>query len=76
MLSCKLVKRYSNVSNLVFFLSYVNHFCLKSFSLFSAEGTRGRGQLRVQEWHCPSNKIASLIHKHNGKEQDSGNNYT
>ena len=40
---------------LVHFLSYVNHFCLKSFGLFSAEGLRGRGQLRVQERQCPAN---------------------
>ena len=63
-------KRFSS------FLSYLNHFCLKSFSLFSAEGLRGRGQLRVQERQCPANKIALLLHKHNGKEQDSGNNAT
>ena len=58
MLSGELVKRYSNLSDLVFFFSYVNHFCLKSFSLFSTEGLRGRGQLRVQERHCHANKIA------------------
>ena len=52
----------------------MDHFCLKSFSFFSTEGLRGRGQLRVQERHCPANKIASLLHKHNDKEQDSGNN--
>ena len=55
------------------FLSYVNHFCSKSFSLFSAEGLRGRGQLRVQERHCPADQIASLLHKHNGKEQEINN---
>ena len=37
------------------------------------EGLGGRGQLRVQERHCPANKSASLLYKHNGKEQDSGN---
>ena len=68
----ELVKRYWNSS----FLSYVDHFCLKSFSLFSTEGLRGRGQLRVQKRHCSANKIALLLHKHNGKEQDSGNNAT
>ena len=30
-----------------------NHFCLILFSRFSTEGLRGRGQLRVQERHCP-----------------------
>ena len=55
----ELVKRYSNVSDLVFFeLPYVHHFCLKSLSVFSTEGLRGQGQLRVQERHCPTNKIA------------------
>ena len=58
-----LVKRYSNVSDLVFFdLQYIHKFCLKSFSLFSTEGLRGRGQLHVQERHCRANKIASLLH--------------
>ena len=74
----KLVKRYSNVSNLVLFRGTVRTslFCLKSFGLFSTEGLRGRGQLRVQKRHCPANKIASLLHKHNGKGQDLGNNAT
>ena len=49
---------------------------MKSFSLFSTEGLRGQGQLRVQERHCPASKIASLLHKHNGKKQVSGNNAT
>ena len=75
MLSGGMVKRYSNVSDLVLFeLQNVDHFCLKSFSLFSTEGLSGREQLRVQERHSPANKIASLLHKHNGKKQDSGNN--
>ena len=60
----ELVKRYSNVSDLVLFLSYVDHFYLKSFSLFSTEGLRGRGQLRVQKRHCSANKIALMLHKH------------
>ena len=59
-----------------FELQYVDHFCLKSFRLFSTEGLRGREQLRVQERHCPGNKIAALLYKHNGKQQDSGNNTT
>ena len=59
-----------------FELQYVDHFCLKLFSRISTEGLRGRGQLRVQERHCPANKIVSLLHKYNGKEQDSGNNAT
>ena len=61
MLSGELVKRYSSVGDLVFFLSYVNHFCLKLFHLFFAEGLRGRGQLCIQERHCPASKIASLL---------------
>ena len=36
-----------------FQLRYVDHFCMKSFSFFSTEGLRGRGQLHIQEWHCP-----------------------
>ena len=44
------------------FLSYVNHFCLKSFRLFSTKGLRSRGQLHEQERHCLANKIASLLH--------------
>ena len=71
----KLVKRYSNVGDLVVFeLEYIDHFCLKWFSLFSTKDLKGRGQLRVQEGHCPANKIPSLLHKPNGKVQDSGNN--
>ena len=64
----ELVKRYSNVSDLVF-LNYVDHFCLKPFSLFSAEGLMGRGQLRVQERHYPAHKTASLLHKHTAKNK-------
>ena len=59
-----------------FELQYVHQFCLKSFNLFSAEGLRGRGYLRVQERLCPAIKIASLLYKHNGKEQNPGNNAT
>ena len=40
----------------------MNRFGLKSLSFFSPEGVRGRGQLRVQERRCSSNKIASLLH--------------
>ena len=76
MLSCETGKTIFKCQRLSSFLSYVDHFCLKSFSLFSAEGLRGRGQLRVQERHCPANKIASLLHEHKGKKQDSGNNAT
>ena len=57
----ELVKQYSNVSDLVFFfffeLQYMDHFCVKSFRLFPAEGLRDQEQLRVQERHCPANKI-------------------
>ena len=41
-----------------FELQCVDHFCLKSFNLFSTEGLRGREQLRVREQFCPANKIA------------------
>ena len=38
----ELVKRYSYVRDLVLFeLQHVDHFCLKLFKLFSAEGMRG-----------------------------------
>ena len=75
MLSGETGKRYSNVGDLILFwatgkVGYVDHFCLKMFSLFSTEGLRGRGQLHVQERHCPDNKIAYCFIKHNGKEQD------
>ena len=39
----ELVKRYSNVSDMVLFLAivgYVHNFCLKSFSRFYTEGLR------------------------------------
>ena len=73
----ELVKRYLNVSNLVFFffLSYADHFCLKLFSLFSAEGLRGRGQLRGQERHCPANIFAHCFISITAKK-NSGNNTT
>ena len=59
-----------------FFFQLRKSLLLEIVCFFSAEGQRDRGQLRVQERHCPANKIASLLHKHNGKEQDSGNSAT
>ena len=40
----------------------------------NASAIAGRGQFHAQERHCLANKVASFPHKHNGKEQDSGNN--
>ena len=69
MLSGKLVKRYSNVSDLVFF-ELRTSFLLEIVQPFFCGRSEGRGQLRMQERYCPANKTASLLHKHNGKEQD------
>ena len=76
MLSGETGKTISTYQQFSSFLSHVNNFYLKSFTFFSTEGLRGRGQLRVQGRPCHAIKIASLLHKHNGKEEASGNNAT
>ena len=77
----KVVKRYSNVSNLVIFcatifLLEIVHFCLKLLSRFYTEGLRGREQLRVayRSGTALLIKLRHCFNKHNGKEQNSGNN--
>ena len=58
------------------FLKYVICFCLKSFRFLSAGRSEGPRAVACTGAALPADKIASLLQKHNGKEQDSGNNAT
>ena len=63
-------------SFLIIHCTYSKSFLLKIVLPFFYERFEGLRAVtcRLQERHCPANKIVSLLHKHYGKEQVSENN--